>query len=151
SSEQQPIATATAKHVLHGHTDVVTGLGFSTDGKRLASSSMDSKVKVWDPASGDEVLTFKTDARHMTSVAFTSDGRNLVSSGGGIHIWEIETRAPTVSASATVANDALAWHQQGASTCLAEGHWYGAVFHLNPLLEAWPNRRDLLWKRFHAY
>jgi WD40 repeat protein len=151
SSEQQPIATVTARHVLHGHTFVVTGLSFSPDGKRLASSGMDFKVKVWNPASGDEVLTLQKDAHHATSVAFSPDGRRLVSSGGGIHVWEIETRDATVSASAALADDALAWHRQEASECLNDGHWYGAVFHLSPLLKAWPNRRDLLWKRFRAY
>ncbi len=34
-------------------------VAFSPDGKRLASASQDGTVKVWDAATGQEILTLK--------------------------------------------------------------------------------------------
>ena len=35
---------------VRGHTDVVTSVCFSSDGKELTSGSQDSTVRTWDPA-----------------------------------------------------------------------------------------------------
>jgi len=39
---------------LRGHDHIVVAVGFSPDGKRLVSSSMDKTVKVWRLYAGDE-------------------------------------------------------------------------------------------------
>jgi WD40 repeat protein len=81
---------------LRGHTASVTGLAFSPDGRRLASASLDTnrgalgEVKLWDVAQGLEVLTLPG----QQTVAFSSDGRRLVSVGGevlgaqAVRIWD---------------------------------------------------------------
>jgi ribosome assembly protein SQT1 len=38
---------------LDGHTDSVTGVAFSCDGKYVASAAMDGKVRVWNAETGD--------------------------------------------------------------------------------------------------
>jgi WD40 repeat protein len=52
-------------------------VAFSPDGRRLASGSIDQTVKVWDAASGKELLTFRGHSREVNSVAFSPDGRRL--------------------------------------------------------------------------
>lgn len=60
---------------LTGHTAALNDVVFSPDGKRLASSSEDS-VRVWDPASGQQLL-FLGDRPNASDVAFSPDGTRL--------------------------------------------------------------------------
>jgi len=42
---------------LTGHSDSVFSVDFSADGKRIVSGSADNLVKIWDAASGAEVIS----------------------------------------------------------------------------------------------
>ena len=55
---------------LKGHTDRVTSVAFSPDGKRIVSGSDDKTVKVWDARQGQELLSLKghTDCGHQRGV-----------------------------------------------------------------------------------
>ena len=81
------LATRTIHANLVGHTGQVTCIAFSPDGpwpgrRRVVTGSNDGTVKVWDPESGMELLSLK-DGRRVYSVAFSPDGRLLVSAGEG--------------------------------------------------------------------
>ena len=64
---------------LKGHTQRVTSVAFSPDGRRIVSGSWDGTVKVWDAATGQETLTLKGHSAGVSSVAFSPDGRRIVS------------------------------------------------------------------------
>jgi WD40 repeat protein len=75
---------------LEGHTNGVQYVDFSPDGKRIASCSSDSTVKVWDAHSGNEVLTLTGHKIFVRSVKWNHDGTCLASSdGNGVTIvWD---------------------------------------------------------------
>src|SRR5205823_6511267 len=64
-------------HTLAGHSGMVGSLAFSPDGKRLASGSGDRTVRVWDLASGKELLQLRGHTGIVTCVAFSPDGKRL--------------------------------------------------------------------------
>jgi WD40 repeat protein len=82
---------------LQGHQDGVTGVCFSPDGKRLASSAADWSVKVWDTASGQELLTLAGEPHPVAGQSVTSspDGQRLVSVFGDFTVKIWDARRPT--------------------------------------------------------
>lgn len=74
--------------VFVGHTDSVTALAWTPDGKRLLSASSDSSLILWDPRSTSPVLSFKpTDERFALEDGITSlavhPQSSLAAIGGG--------------------------------------------------------------------
>jgi serine/threonine protein kinase/sugar lactone lactonase YvrE len=66
---------------LRGHSVSVNCVCFSRDGRHLASASRDGTVKVWDAATGREVLSFN-EHTDVWSVSFSPDGGRLASASG---------------------------------------------------------------------
>ncbi len=67
--------------VLGGHTDTVTGVTFSSDGKLLASSSRDHHAIVWNAVTLGPVKTLIRHTAFVSGVAFSHDGRWLATAG----------------------------------------------------------------------
>jgi WD40 repeat protein len=62
---------------LLGHTDRLSTLAFSTDGKTLASGGTMGSIKLWDVSSGEELLTLEGHAGSVRLMQFSTDGKIL--------------------------------------------------------------------------
>ena len=62
---------------LCGHTEKVTCVAFSPDGRFVASSSQDRTVRLWDSATGREVLTLRDPTDRVFGVAYHPDGTRI--------------------------------------------------------------------------
>eukprot|EP00898_Chlorokybus_atmophyticus_P005860 jgi/Chlat1/6275/Chrsp44S00453 len=85
--------------VLAGHSAAVTDVAFSTGGARLASSSLDGSVRLWDSAIGVCTATFSPhDAAPVTAVLFApadSMPHGLLMTGGrNNQEWKLWTTEP---------------------------------------------------------
>jgi WD40 repeat protein/serine/threonine protein kinase len=86
------VATGHQLYKLRGHPAKVYGLGFSPNGKRLASaggSDEKGEVKIWDMTTGQEVATLAGFKRAVYGVSFSPNGTQLASGciDGTVTIW----------------------------------------------------------------
>ena len=79
--------------MLLGHLKEVHGLAFSPDGKRLASSSWDHTIKLWDVAGGNELQTLRGHPAFVDCVSFSGDGKRLASASWrrDVRVWDAES------------------------------------------------------------
>jgi WD40 repeat protein len=65
-------------------------VAWSSDGHRLASSSYDNTVRVWDTSSGHELCCLRGHESSVTSVAWCGDGRRLASGSRDktVRVWD---------------------------------------------------------------
>jgi quinoprotein glucose dehydrogenase len=75
---------------LDGHTAPVLALAFSSSGEMLASASADHTAKLWDVASGQEVISLPEHAGKVTAVCFAPDGVSVVTGSDDhlIRVWD---------------------------------------------------------------
>jgi WD40 repeat protein len=71
------------KLVLRGHRDRVFTLAFTADGHRLASVGQDGTVRIWETASGREVVTIRAYSGNVYGLAIRPDGAQLATASGG--------------------------------------------------------------------
>lgn len=93
----QPLTTQKERAVLQGHQGSVQSLSFSSDGRTLATGSLDETVKLWDAATGKEKATLHGHRSGISAVAFGPDDRTLASAGidDAVRLWDLEGSAPS--------------------------------------------------------
>jgi WD40 repeat protein/tetratricopeptide (TPR) repeat protein len=75
---------------LLGHTDAVSSVAISPDGKHVVSGSRDHSVKVWDTLTGKNLLTLKGHTGEVTSVAISPDSKWIISGSEDhkVKVWD---------------------------------------------------------------
>ena len=80
---------------LHGHSDWVTGVALSGDGRLAVSASDDQTLKVWKVESRRELRTLHGHSDWVNGVALSGGGRLAVSASDDqtLKVWEVESGA----------------------------------------------------------
>lgn len=79
-----------SKRTKPGHTNPVLDCVFSPDGSRILSASADRTLRVWDAASGAELLVLQGHGGRVMCCAFSPDGNRLVSGSADktVRLWD---------------------------------------------------------------
>ena len=75
------------------HSYTVHAIAISPDGTILASGSADSKIRLWNPRTGDPIRTLTGHSGEVKSIAISPDGKTLFSASADttIKIWQLST------------------------------------------------------------
>lgn len=91
---------------------------FSPDGKQLATSHKDGRVRIFDWQSGEVIGSPLQHSDEVNDIAYTPDGRHLLASvrNGRLHVWDVATGKLAVPLSVNHRPDG------GGAVCLAGSH-----------------------------
>jgi WD40 repeat protein/serine/threonine protein kinase len=90
----QEAATGKLIHKLDRHTGEVTCASYSPNGKRIATGSVDHTVRLWNAENGQEIAVFKGHIFPVRKLAFSGDGKLLLSHDDQVaRIWDLEKPA----------------------------------------------------------
>jgi WD40 repeat protein len=78
---------------LTGHTDRLNSAVFSPDGRRVVTASDDKTARIWDTATGNEIVRMRGHANVVHFAAFSPDGRRVVTASHDktVRIWDSVT------------------------------------------------------------
>jgi len=80
---------------VRGPTRYVNCVAIGADSKRIVSSRWDGTIRMWDAASGKEVMTLNGHGGPVWSIAFSSDSKRIVSGSTDktIKVWDVASGA----------------------------------------------------------
>ena len=60
-----------------GHSDYVSSVAWSPDGKYIVSGSIDGRIQAWDATSGNHIYTYAGHSDALFDVAWSPDGKRI--------------------------------------------------------------------------
>jgi WD40 repeat protein len=77
--------------VLEGHDNTIRALAWSPDGRLLASAGDDTRILLWDPATGDCEAELTGHRSRVRGLAFSPDGATLLSGSddSAVLLWDV--------------------------------------------------------------
>jgi WD40 repeat protein len=93
------LATGVEVAKLPGHSGPVTTCAFDPGGRRIASGSVDSTLRVWDAETGAGIALLTGHSGPITDCAFSPGGRRIVSASEDetVRIWDAEEGSELVT------------------------------------------------------
>jgi eukaryotic-like serine/threonine-protein kinase len=81
--------------VLRGHEHAVVAAAFSPDGARVVTASADKTARVWEAATGNELITLRGHEAEVFSAAFGPDGLRVATASADktARFWDAATGA----------------------------------------------------------
>ena len=79
--------------MLKGHRDLVSAVRFSPDGRYVVTASHDGTARIWDAATGEQLLELLAGGDSLTDVDFDPAGRRIATAGlapGTVRIFNCE-------------------------------------------------------------
>lgn len=88
---QDAVYTINERNSLEGHSDNVTSVSFSPDGKMIASGSADGMVIIWN-RDGRKIKYFKAHENKITSLGFSPNSQKILSASEDktLKLWSLE-------------------------------------------------------------
>ncbi len=80
---------AVLKTIRHEDSEELLNLTFAPDGRSLATCGMPRTIRLWDPLTGQELLTLQGHKTQVNGIAFAPDGSSLASCShdGEVKLW----------------------------------------------------------------
>jgi len=78
---------------LQGHTDWISAVAVTPDGRHAVSASNDRTLRLWDLETGQTLRILQGHTDNISAVAITPDGRRAVSASWDrtLRVWDLET------------------------------------------------------------
>src|SRR5262249_29065510 len=78
---------------LTGHTDWITALAISPDGKQIFTGGRNGQAIIWDAETFQQIRAFQAHTDEVANAAFSPDGASVATAGndGSARLWDAHT------------------------------------------------------------
>ena len=90
------LGASRVRETLRGHEGSLTTAGYSTDGTRIVTASIDGTARVWDPGGPGETIVLEGHDDIVVAATFSPDGSTVATASfdGTARTWDAKTGEP---------------------------------------------------------